>query len=64
MNTLIKRLHPETHEIIANARYACYEEESITEEEYHEIIRSCFEAEAADRLKGMYHETHSLQTKA
>lgn len=45
MNTLIKEVHPETHEILTNAR-AALDKSEITREEYEEIVKSCFLAEA------------------
>jgi len=49
MNTLIRELHPETHEAINNARTALQRGE-ITQEQYADFIRSCFEAEAANKF--------------
>lgn len=46
MNNLIKEVHPETREILNNAYYARYIENSITQEDYEEIVKSCFLAEA------------------
>ena len=41
---LIKSVHPETREILNNARTA-RDNEEITNEQYNEIVRSCFRAE-------------------
>lgn len=45
MNSNIKSVHPETREILINARLA-REAEEITEEDYNQIVLSCFKAEA------------------
>lgn len=45
MIKLIRPVHPETHEILANARQALLDKE-ITQEDYNQITLSCFKAEA------------------
>jgi len=42
---LLKHAHPETHEILNNARLA-YRAGEITQEQFNEIVLSCFRAEA------------------
>lgn len=41
---LLTKAHPETHEILNNAR-AAYINHEITKEQYNEIVMSCFRAE-------------------
>lgn len=45
MNSMIKEVHQETHEILVNAR-AALDAKEITQEDYEEIVKSCFLAEA------------------
>lgn len=56
MSNLIKSVHPETREILENARKA-KEAGEITAEQEAEITLSCFQAEAARKLIGKYPET-------
>ena len=48
---LIHKVHDETHEILCNARAALKAGE-ITQEDYNEIVRSCFAAEVERRVLG------------
>ena len=54
---LIKKVHPETHEILCNA-YTALQNEEITEERYNEIVKSCFQAEAEWEILGKYPEVN------
>ena len=45
LQKLITPVHTETHEILANAR-AAWQVGEITNEDYNQIILSCFKAEA------------------
>lgn len=44
MNKTITKAHPETREILINARKA-WENKEITQEQYNQIVLSCFKAE-------------------
>jgi len=48
---LLHKAHPETHEILANARTA-YHAGEITQEQFNEIVLSCFRAEAERQMLG------------
>lgn len=48
---LIHKVHDETHEILCNAR-AALDAGEITQEDYNEIVRSCFAAEVERRVLG------------
>lgn len=52
---LIQQVHPETHQILSNAR-ADLDDKKITQEQYNEIVLSCFKAEAAAQMLSAYAE--------
>lgn len=52
---LLTKAHPETHEILNNAR-ASWLAGEITTEQYNEIVLSCFRAEAEAQILGKYPE--------
>jgi hypothetical protein len=53
---LITAVHPETHEILENARKA-KEAGEITQQDYNDIVLSCFQAEESWQLADKYPET-------
>lgn len=62
MNTLIKPCHPETTEILTNARAAWLADE-ITQEQYNDAVRACFTAEVEAEILGQYPETKEMEMK-
>jgi hypothetical protein len=56
MQSLLNTCHPETHEILNNAR-AAYQSGEISKEDYNDVVLTCFRAEQEWKLKGMYPET-------
>ena len=52
---LIKPAHPETHEILNNARSAL-EAGEITREQHADVVRMCFTAEIEAEVLGHYPE--------
>lgn len=53
---LIKPAHPETHEILNNAR-AALEAGEITHEQHADVVRMCFTAEIEAEILGHYPES-------
>jgi len=53
MTKLINEVHPETREILINLR-ADYNAGKITTEQYNDVVRSCFRAEAERMILGKY----------
>lgn len=59
---LIHKVHDETHEILCNARaalerYQRGKADGITQEQYNEIVQSCFAAEVERAVLSEYEET-------
>ena len=45
MSKIINEVHPETREILLNAR-AAHETGKITDEQYNDVVKQCFRVEA------------------
>lgn len=61
---LLNKAHPETHEILNNARVAWLAGE-ITKEQYNDVVLSCFRAEAERQmLAGKYPETLTAESRS
>lgn len=59
---LLKKAHPETHEILNNVRVA-YQAGEITREQYNDVVMSCFRAEAESQILGHYTEHKTDETQ-
>ena len=53
---LIYEVHPETREILLNARDA-HQARQITDTQYNDVVRNCFRFEEEYKLIGKYPET-------
>lgn len=60
---LIKPAHPETHEILNNAR-AALEAGEITHEQNADVVRMCFTAEIEADVLGHYPEVFAEEESA
>lgn len=52
MKSIIQEVHPETAEILDNAR-AAHKAHEITDEQYNEVVRHCFRTEEEYKLDAL-----------